>query len=108
MEGEQKKPQSIRALRLPGGQKLIAYECTPPRALQTCTGLAEGANQKCCSVEGTRRMLRRGHRISLSACRRPVVNAILSPSTSIPIDRAMTFIGKRGLIIQHFNEAHFN
>jgi hypothetical protein len=53
-------------------------------------------------------MLRRGHRISLSGCRRPVVNAILSPSTSIPIDRAMTFIGKRGLIIQHFNEAHFN
>ena len=74
MEGEQKKPQSIRALRLPGGQKLIAYECTPSRALQTCTGRAGGANQKCCSIKGTKEMLRRGHRIaSPSACRRPVV-----------------------------------
>jgi hypothetical protein len=33
----------------------------PPRLWETCIGRAKGANQNCCSVKGTNKLLRGGH-----------------------------------------------
>jgi hypothetical protein len=50
------------------GSKLLGYELhPPPRFSNLCTSSPRGANQKCCSLKGTKKLWRRHRAMSESA-----------------------------------------
>ena len=47
--------------RPPGLKSLLSKNAPPPRFCETCIGERSEANQNCCSIEGTKKLLRGGH-----------------------------------------------